>query len=1101
MSNFKSTKSFIEEGIKAQAFAGGASSGALSGVDQQASEVPWGEQPGSAYTKGSGVNKSYKKAIKELETSGTISAALLDLIKGGSESFIFPIAGNCYNAGYDVPSMGSRHKPGIYPARKEADKKNKPGIVHAIHGMQNNDWTAKHKGIDIFCLDGKSPLQACVTGVITKIGFLSGKGGNTVTITRGPPDNSESFYYAHMNSHASWLTKDMVGKVVKKGMILGTCGKTGSAQGTYPHLHFSYYGGSYGGDNRNPWDKYLKGAIAAAGAKRLGNKRGLNAYEHPTAADVVAANQECPYKPGLSLSVPKSAPAPEDEGEETPPGQNKTMAESHIVRVSEQELQFIIREMIKNEGIKSQASSSDSSSSNSIKKKDKNKDLNSVGGDAAARAEAEFKKWDHGKTKEGDPSMKDTLSAYWKNAKAPDYGTSQPWSAAFITYAVEPPASVVKDEKGKVKVKRNDTSFEGDAAHMKYMVAAKKARDAGAKTGYVAYKPTETEPTRGDIVCRPRGDDKTKDGYNKIGSKNHCDIYVGSGQMIGGNLGNTSKKVPYKKEKASMIIKKLAEVISRNEEVDEAIRTQAGLFGDAGSSFQRKEKQGGAVQVKDPVSLKGGSYPQENVRHVEAAMTEKGITNKFVRLGILCTIAKESNFKPKNEKTYHNTSLSRIYTIWPKLKKLGDAKVEEMKKSTSPSDGHKQPGLGFFDYLYGGRYGNGPEETGDGSRYRGRGFNQVTFKGSYKKYGRLAGIDLVGNPDQLNEPAVAAKVAVAFLANRLKAGHGSFNPDAKSAAEGIKMAAEANCKSPGAKKDCSRAISSATARLSHFSYDSVAPTPEDPRNKALTEAQKEEVDEGIKKQAQAFAQGAGRIGRSAKRKLGIDKLGDSGDLSWVNSGSGAMTKGCRQGGTSKSMGDLDPAFAKKIETLIKRMRGRGFQAKVGGTWRSAACQLEKFCMGRSAKTSPMGRHVSVTGSGKPMATAVDIIHQTGAYKPPEGEKFWDELGKQARDLGLTWGGDWTSFKDRPHVQTKTNPYASSTVAYIKSIGVPAKKGMWNKERKGIGCEKLRPTAVAKWKSKYGKHSGIAENHFIDAINDEQILAELVKQIVFNRNKN
>lgn len=236
----------------------------------------------------------------------------------------------------------------------------------------------------------------------------------------------------------------------------------------------------------------------------------------------------------------------------------------------------------------------------------------------------------------------------------------------------------------------------------------------------------------------------------------------------------------------------------------------------------------GSVDVKDPVTIKGGNYPAQNVRHVEAAMTAKGITNKYVRVGILCTIAKESNFKPKNEKTYQNTSLSRIYTIWPKLKKLGDAKVEAMKKSTSPSDGHKQAGLGFFDYLYGGKNGNGPEKTGDGSRYRGRGFNQVTFKGTYEKYGKLAGIDLVGNPDQLNKPDIAAKVAVAFLANRLKEHYGSINPPAKSYEEGIKMAATANCGSksgvktaenPGGKKDCSRAVASATERLTHFKYD------------------------------------------------------------------------------------------------------------------------------------------------------------------------------------------------------------------------------------------------------------------------------------------
>jgi len=481
--------------------------------------------------------------------------------------------------------------------------------------------------------------------------------------------------------------------------------------------------------------------------------------------------------------------------------------------LTEKQIRILVKNILLSEAkfIDFEAGEDDDSSRRDSSNNSK-QNVSSVGSDAAERAENEFKRW--GGRDENDPEMKDTLSAYWKNAKAPDYGTSQPWSAAFISYAVSPPEAP-------------DPEFKNAAAHQKYMVAAKKARDEGKNTGFVAFKPEELEggPDRGDIVCKPRGGGDY-DGWNNIGSKNHCDIYVGNNQVIGGNLGNTSKKKSYNPEKVSMVIKKLSETYLVSEEsirsnIRKILLKEAEFIDfDAGeeNTGSSSSSSSGPVHVKDPVTIQGGNYPEENVRHVEAAMTEKGITNKYLRVGILCTIAKESNFKPKSEKTYHSTGNSRIYQIWPKLKKLGDAKVEAMKKSTSPSDGHKKAGLGFFDYLYGGRYGNGPEKTGDGSRYRGRGFNQVTFKGTYKKYADLTGIDLVGNPDLLNKPDVAAKVAVAFLANRIKKGHGTVNPDVKSYEEGIKIAAEANCKSPGAKKNCSRAIRSATERLPHFKY-------------------------------------------------------------------------------------------------------------------------------------------------------------------------------------------------------------------------------------------------------------------------------------------
>lgn len=58
--------------------------------------------------------------------------------------------------------------------------------------------------------------------------------------------------------------------------------------------------------------------------------------------------------------------------------------------------------------------------------------------------------------------------------------------------------------------------------------------------------------------------------------------------------------------------------------------------------------------------------------------------------------------------------------------------------------------------VYGGRMGNGPEETGDGWKYRGRGIKQLTGKENYERCGSGLGVDLVGNPDLLLEPKYAA---------------------------------------------------------------------------------------------------------------------------------------------------------------------------------------------------------------------------------------------------------------------------------------------------------------------------------------------------------
>ena len=61
--------------------------------------------------------------------------------------------------------------------------------------------------------------------------------------------------------------------------------------------------------------------------------------------------------------------------------------------------------------------------------------------------------------------------------------------------------------------------------------------------------------------------------------------------------------------------------------------------------------------------------------------------------------------------------------------------------------------------VYSGRMGNGPAQSGEGWKYRGRGAKQLTGKENYKRCGDALGVDLVGNPDLLLEPMFAARSA------------------------------------------------------------------------------------------------------------------------------------------------------------------------------------------------------------------------------------------------------------------------------------------------------------------------------------------------------
>lgn len=68
--------------------------------------------------------------------------------------------------------------------------------------------------------------------------------------------------------------------------------------------------------------------------------------------------------------------------------------------------------------------------------------------------------------------------------------------------------------------------------------------------------------------------------------------------------------------------------------------------------------------------------------------------------------------------------------------------------------------------VYGNRMGNGPESSGDGWKYRGRGFIQLTGKDNYRALSKGTGIDYLNHPDKLLNEADAMIAALWFWNSR-----------------------------------------------------------------------------------------------------------------------------------------------------------------------------------------------------------------------------------------------------------------------------------------------------------------------------------------------
>lgn len=147
---------------------------------------------------------------------------------------------------------------------------------------------------------------------------------------------------------------------------------------------------------------------------------------------------------------------------------------------------------------------------------------------------------------------------------------------------------------------------------------------------------------------------------------------------------------------------------------------------------------------------------KQNLDLLVRVLNDSSVTNKYAQAAILSIIAKESQFNLKEEKSYAGTSNDRIRQIFGRrVADLSDAKLTDLKHHD----------VAFFEKVYGVGSGVplGNTQVGDGWKYRGRGFNQITGRGNYTFYGKNIGKDLANHPELLNDPEIAAKAAIQFF--------------------------------------------------------------------------------------------------------------------------------------------------------------------------------------------------------------------------------------------------------------------------------------------------------------------------------------------------
>lgn len=131
------------------------------------------------------------------------------------------------------------------------------------------------------------------------------------------------------------------------------------------------------------------------------------------------------------------------------------------------------------------------------------------------------------------------------------------------------------------------------------------------------------------------------------------------------------------------------------------------------------------------------------------------ITNHLRLAHFLSQCAHESgNFKFLTENlNYSSDSLLKVFPKYFKDKATADAYARKPEKIASR--------------VYANRMGNGDEASGDGFKFRGRGYIQLTGKDNYKQFSDFIGEDCVANPDLVATKYPLTSAAFFFNKNGL----------------------------------------------------------------------------------------------------------------------------------------------------------------------------------------------------------------------------------------------------------------------------------------------------------------------------------------------
>ena len=119
--------------------------------------------------------------------------------------------------------------------------------------------------------------------------------------------------------------------------------------------------------------------------------------------------------------------------------------------------------------------------------------------------------------------------------------------------------------------------------------------------------------------------------------------------------------------------------------------------------------------------------------------------------------------------------------------------------------------------------------------------------------------------------------------------------------------------------------------------------------------------------------------------------------------------------TSRSLNDLLTPVAEKAGRFLVIARDAGINLLITATYRDAEAQAQLYAQGRTAP----GKIVTNARAGESFhnwRVALDVVPLEKGQCVWNDDALWQRVGELGEQVGLQWGGRWTTLTDKPHFQ-------------------------------------------------------------------------------------